>query len=115
MDKRAKITLIIVTTLFLINFLFTVYLCLFKLNNQEIVSFNMKNTVDTFLSQLKSSNLDEKQIQDVTQKFNAVLDESIKFYSQDRNVLILVKPAVVYGINDVTEDIQELISEKMAN
>jgi conjugal transfer pilin signal peptidase TrbI len=115
MDKRKNIALIFVTILFFINFLLTVYLCLFTLNRHKMVTFNMKETVDLFLLQLKSGELNEEQINSITQKFNVALDDSIKSYSHSHDVLILVKPAVIYGIDDVTEDIQQLISEKMAN
>lgn len=115
MDRRKKFTLIAIVTLFFISFSLNIYSCLFKENKPRIVSFDMKATVNLFLSQLQSNDLSEEKIDSITQKFNTVLDDSIKSYSHNHNVLILVKPAVIYGIDDVTEDIQKLISEKMAN
>ncbi|MFQ1018104.1 TrbI F-type domain-containing protein [Gilliamella sp. BG7] len=115
MDNRKTITLTLVASIFFVNLLLTIYLCLFKDDKPKMVSFDMKETVNLFLSQVNSGNFDEDQINNITQIFNTALDDSIKSYSHSHNVLILVKPAVVYGIDDVTEDIQQLISEKMVN
>lgn len=105
----------VIAVSFLVCICLFVAITLFKPDKPQIVSFDMKATVNLFLSQLQSNDLSEEKINDITQKFNTVLDDSIKSYSHNHNVLILVKPAVVYGADDVTEDIQKLISEKMAN
>lgn len=115
MDKRTRIAIGTIIGLVIINLILVVYLLISKANQPKIVSFDMKGTVDLFLLQMKNNNLSEEQINIATIKFNNSLDESIQTYAYDNNVLILVKPAVVAGIDDVTEDIQYLISDKMAN
>lgn len=109
--NKTKSTIIIVF-LFL-NICFSVYLFMVS-NNKKIVSFNMKETVNLLIDELKEENLNEDQIKVVTQNFNLSLDEAIKKYSQKNNVIILVSPAVVSGSDDVTLDIQNMISDYMA-
>ena len=114
LNKKQIITLVTVATLFTINILLIISLCFFNNSQQKIVTFDIKSTINLFLSQTKEAELSEEQIKDLTVKFNAVLDSSVKSYAQKHDVLILVKPSVVFGAEDVTNEIQHLISERMA-
>lgn len=113
MNKKI-ISIIAVATLITINVFFIIYLSFFHHTQRKIVTFDIKGTINLFLSQTKESELNEEQIKNLTIKFNDVLDSTVKSYSQNNNVLILVKPSVVDGAEDITNEIQHLISEKMA-
>lgn len=109
-----KIITIIALATFTINVFIIIYLSFFLHTQRKIVTFDIKGTINLFLSQTKESQLNEEQIKNLTIKFNDVLDSTVKSYSQNNNVLILVKPSVVDGAEDITNEIQHLISEKMA-
>lgn len=109
-----KIITIIAVATFTINVFIIIYLSFFLHTQRKIVTFDIKGTINLFLSQTKESQLNEEQIKNLTIKFNDVLDSTVKSYSQNNNVLILVKPSVVDGAEDITNEIQHLISEKMA-
>ena len=112
MNKKI-ITIIAVATLITINIFFIIYLCFSHNTQRKIVTFDIKGTINLFLSQTRGSELNEEQIKNLTIKFNDALDSTVKSYSQNNDVLILVKPSVVYGAEDITNEIQHLISEKM--
>lgn len=90
------------------------YLLISHLNERKIVSFNMKDTINSFLEQVSKNNLDDEKITEITKKFNRSLDYAITSYANDNNVLILVNQAVVKGSDDVTDKIQYLIAENMS-
>lgn len=114
MNKKQVIQTIAITALVTINIFLIIYLCFFNHTQRKIVTFDIKGTINLFLSQTKESELNEEQVKNLTIKFNDVLDSTIKSYSQNNDVLILVKPSVVHGADDITNELQQLISEKMA-
>lgn len=111
MDKR-KIN-ILVLLLLITNLLFSVFLAVNHYHKKNLVVFDMKGTVNLFLTQLKENKLSEEKIVSTTQKFNEALDKAIKEYTANHNVVILVSPAVVNGAEDITQRIQSTIAEKM--
>lgn len=84
-----------------------------KLNQEDIVTFDIKGTTAEFLKQSMSLKLDERGNKLLADKFSSSLQQSLVEYQKDHNVIILVSPAVISGANDVTQDIRLMISEKM--
>lgn len=78
------------------------------------VSFDMKGTVDRFTGQATDKALSEAEISQLTRRFNNSLDDALTDYQKQHSALILVKPAVITGVSDITNEIQEDISRRMA-
>lgn len=79
-----------------------------------IVSFDMKATIDRFTEQATGRELKEGELEALTSRFTFSLNNALTDYQQAHSVLILVKPAVVSGVPDITSDIQSDISRRMA-
>lgn len=102
---------IAISASFLINLATTCALVSWK--DKEIVSFNMKETVDTFSRQVIAQKLTNEEVKRLTEKFNAALSKSVADYAGRHNVVVLVRPAVVEGAKDVTADLQNEIAIQM--
>lgn len=79
-----------------------------------IVSFDMKTTIDQFTEQASDRELKEGELEALTSRFTFSLNNALTDYQQHHSALILVKPAVVSGVPDITSDIQSDISRRMA-
>jgi conjugal transfer pilin signal peptidase TrbI len=79
-----------------------------------IVSFDMKATIDRFTEQATERELKEGELEALTSRFTFSLKNALTDYQQHHSALILVKPAVVSGVPDITSDIQSDISRRMA-
>jgi len=112
MDER-KIN-IVVLLLLIANLLFSGFLAVNHYHTKTLAVFDMKGTVNLFLTQLKENKVSEEKIVSTTQKFNEALDKAIKEYTANNNVVIFVSAAVVNGAEDITQKIQSTIAEKMA-
>ncbi|MGW8594959.1 type-F conjugative transfer system protein TrbI [Providencia rettgeri] len=82
------------------------------------VTFDMTGTVNQYQQQMamqfNSENpLSEQQIAEATHRFQMALSDSLSEYQQSHQALILVTPAVVMGVEDITVDIQAAIADKM--
>lgn len=77
------------------------------------VSFDMTNTVNQFMAQAASQPLSEAQSQQLTQRFNRMLSITLTEYSNRQRAVILVSPAVVSGVEDITAHIQAEIATRM--
>lgn len=80
-----------------------------------IVSFDMKTTIDQFTEQASERELKEGELELLTSRFTYSLNQALTDYQARHSGLILVKPAVVSGMPDITAEIQGDISQRMAN
>lgn len=79
-----------------------------------MVSFDMTDTVNQFMAQVASQPLSTTQSQQLTQRFNRMLSITLTEYSNRQRAVILVSPAVVSGVEDITAHIQAEIATRMA-
>lgn len=85
----------------------------FAPSHNSIVAFDMKSTVDQFMEQAASQNLSEEQTQRLSNRFTTALNESLVDYQQTHKAIVLVKPATVTGVSDITVEIQTDIANRM--
>ena len=84
-----------------------------KSTQPAIVAFDMKGTLDQFLTQSASQSLTEAQSMQLAERFSAALDASLNDYQHAHQALILVSPSVVRGAPDITLTIQRDIAARM--
>jgi conjugal transfer pilin signal peptidase TrbI len=77
------------------------------------VAFDMKGTVDQFMTQTAQHQLTQGQSDALTLSFTTALDASLKDYQHRHDALILVAPSVVSGVKDITADIQRDVARQM--
>lgn len=77
------------------------------------VAFDMKGTVDQFMTQTAQHQLTQEQSDALTERFTTALDASLKDYQHRHDALILVAPSVVAGVKDITADIQRDVARQM--
>lgn len=77
------------------------------------VTFDMKTTVDRFMDQSARHHLDEAASRALTARFTASLNQSLTAWQASHHALILVKPAVVGGADDITPAIQQDVALRM--
>ncbi len=80
----------------------------------DVVTFDMKGTIDRFMDQSSRKNLDEATSRALTERFTSNLNRSIEDWQASHHALILVTPAVVSGASDITVDIQKSVAQRMA-
>lgn len=80
----------------------------------DVVTFDMKGTIDRFMDQSSRKNLDEATSRALTERFTTNLNRSIHDWQVSHHALILVTPAVVSGARDITVDIQKSVAQRMA-
>ena len=101
----------LMTASIILNSLVTV--ALIKANETKFVSFDMKETVDIFSRQVVEQKNSEQTVQSLTVKFNKSMQSVLGDYSKNNHVIILVKPAVIEGAQDVTPELQRKIAMMM--
>ena len=79
----------------------------------DVVTFDMKGTIDRFMDQSSRKNLDEATSRALTERFTSNLNHSIEDWQASHHALILVTPAVVSGARDITHDVQQDVARKM--
>jgi conjugal transfer pilin signal peptidase TrbI len=79
----------------------------------EVVTFDMKGTMDTFLQQSAQLSLDEPQAKKLVARFNNELSRSLEDWQTRHNAIILVAPAVVSAQRDITAEIQNTVAVAM--
>lgn len=77
------------------------------------VAFDMKGTVDQFMTQTAQHQLTQEQSDVLTLRFTTALDASLRDYQHRHHALILVSPSVVAGVKDITADIQRDVAGRM--
>lgn len=104
--------LIIVTCLVSIIVLFVLWSAWLK--PPVIVSFDIKSTTNKFLLQSAKLTLTDEQRKDLVQRFNKALTDTLADYAAENNVVVIVQPAAVAGIQDVTPQIRTQLSKAMS-
>lgn len=84
-----------------------------KSGTPEVVTFDMKGTMDIFIQQSAQQNLDEARAKQLVARFNGAMVSSLADWQQKHNAVILVQPAVVSMQQDITTDIREDIALRM--
>ncbi|EFD1638959.1 TrbI F-type domain-containing protein [Klebsiella pneumoniae] len=104
--------LIIVSCLVSIIVLFVLWSAWLK--PPVIVSFDIKSTTNKFLLQSAKLTLTDEQRKDLVQRFNKALTDTLADYAAENNVVVIVQPAAVSGIQDVTPQIRTQLSKAMS-
>lgn len=79
-----------------------------------IVSFDIKSTTNKFLLQSAKLTLNDEQRKELVQRFNRALTDTLADYAAANNVVVIVQPAAVSGIQDVTPQIRTELSKAMS-
>lgn len=77
------------------------------------VSFDMRRTVDTFTEQTADRQLSDADKDRLVARFNDALTASLTAWAETHQRPVLVKGAVVSGVDDITGDIQRDIARRM--
>ena len=112
-DSKAKMNPLLITLAKLLACIGLIYLAYLFFSPSKLVSFDIKGTTNTFLKQVASLNIDEKQKNAMVKRYNVALDSVIKEYESE-NYIVFVKDAVVSSnLDDKTNEIQKKIAQKM--
>ncbi len=79
----------------------------------RIVQFDMQSTVKLFSTQIAESHLTKAQRVVKIRYFAESLQEAAAEYAQLHHAMVLVSPAVIAGVPDVTPQIQQLTLQLM--
>ncbi|MEQ5055143.1 type-F conjugative transfer system protein TrbI [Klebsiella michiganensis] len=77
------------------------------------VTFDMRKTVDTFTEQTADRQLSDADKDRLVARFNDALTASLTAWAETHQRPVLVKAAVVSGVDDITADIQRDIARRM--
>ncbi len=102
----------IISFAFLVS-IFVVSLAAVRMTVPQIVTFDMKGTIDLFMQQSAQQNQDEQKARILTERFNQALTESLVNWQSEHNATILVAPAVIATKKDITRDIRIDIAKRM--
>jgi conjugal transfer pilin signal peptidase TrbI len=80
---------------------------------KQVVVFDLKGTVQQYADQLASAKLNDEQVQHLSKRFAVTMEKSLSDYASDHPVVIMVKPAVIEGAQDITNDIKQHIIQKL--
>lgn len=80
---------------------------------QRTVVFDMKGTIDLFMQQSAQKQLDANSARAITVRFDHALKESLSAWEHEHDDLILVPPAVVIPVVNITPQIQADIARRM--
>ncbi|MBU9828802.1 type-F conjugative transfer system protein TrbI [Rahnella sp. FC061912-K] len=80
---------------------------------RRTVVFDMKGTIALFMQQSAKKQLDENSARVLTTRFDQALKASLNDWQQAHGDLILVPPAVVMPVLDITPQIQADIAHRM--
>ncbi|BAO37015.1 MULTISPECIES: TrbI F-type domain-containing protein [Serratia] len=78
-----------------------------------LVSFDLKGTTDQFLVQSAKLNLSNEQRDALLGRFNRKLTLVIDRWSAEHHQLVIVRPAAVSGVEDVTPQIRHELALAM--
>ncbi|QLK63895.1 type-F conjugative transfer system protein TrbI (plasmid) [Enterobacteriaceae bacterium Kacie_13] len=90
-----------------------VTLLLIQWQQPVAVAFDMKGTVDQFMTQTARHQLSEAQSAALSGRFTQALEASLVDYQQRHRALILVAPSVIGGAEDITDAVQQDVSRRM--
>lgn len=107
---------LIISTLIIFSLItMFVSIAVVKSMTPEIVKFDMKGTVNSFMSQTAGikTTLSKEQMDQMVSRFNQAMQGSIDDYANANNVIVVVSPAIVGGARDITDEIRNSIATKM--
>jgi conjugal transfer pilin signal peptidase TrbI len=102
---------IVVAVMLMLNA--AIALLLIQWQQPVTVAFDMKGTVDQFMTQTSQHQLTQGESDALTLRFTTALNASLNNYQRRHDALILVTPSVVSGVKDITPDIQQDIARQM--
>ncbi|MDQ4429104.1 type-F conjugative transfer system protein TrbI [Yokenella regensburgei] len=79
----------------------------------EVVTFDMKGTMDLFIQQTLAQKVPEEQSKVLMTRFNRAMNDSLQEWQDGHNAIILVAPAVVSRQADITQYIRTDIAQRM--
>ncbi|HBV7680505.1 TPA: type-F conjugative transfer system protein TrbI [Klebsiella pneumoniae] len=112
-SELIKYTLVIIVSC-LISVIVSFVLWSAWLKPPVIVSFDIKSTTNKFLLQSAKLTLNDEQRKELVQRFNKALTDTLADYAAANNVVVIVQPAAVSGIQDVTPQIRTELSKAMS-
>ncbi|QOI58097.1 type-F conjugative transfer system protein TrbI [Rouxiella badensis] len=107
---------LIISTLIIFSLItMFVSIAVVKSMTPEVVKFDMKGTVNSFMSQTAGikTTLSKEQMDQMVSRFNQAMQGSIDDYANANNVIVVVSPAIVGGARDITDEIRNSIATKM--
>ncbi|EOZ9391145.1 type-F conjugative transfer system protein TrbI [Enterobacter cancerogenus] len=87
---------------------------IFCSQQQEVVTFDMQGTVNSFMAQLSHQHPGEERVKNTKSRFSAALNGALTDWQRHHDVIILVAPAVVAGAADITPEIQADVAKRMS-
>ncbi|PHM59557.1 TrbI F-type domain-containing protein [Xenorhabdus ishibashii] len=108
--KMIVITLTLNSLISLISIGVALYL---YLNIPKFVSFDMKNTTDTFLNQMAKLDISSEEQKAMMKKYERSIHSVINEQYSENNTIVFVKGAVMSKINDETPKIKTKLVSKM--
>lgn len=84
-----------------------------RLTMPKVVTFDMKGTMDLFMTQSAAQQLTPEKAGVLTARFNAALSGSLADWQAAHGDIILVKPAVISNEEDITATIRADIARRM--
>lgn len=85
---------------------------IFTQKQSRVVSIDIRDILNTFISNTQKKNLNSEQVNHNVDEFSNKLSQYIKDKSEQENIIIVTKQAVLAGAEDYTPKIkQELFKE----
>jgi len=94
------------------NFIMTTVIV--RMNQPRIVTFDIKGVTDNFVQRtaMLGDKATEEQVKVMTQTFNQSMKDQLDQY-ESKGYIIVVKPAVIAGAQDITDDVRAAIYKKI--
>ena len=109
-NKIMKIGLVVSFLISIISLSIAVYL---YVSTPKFVTFDLKNTTDTFLNQVAKLDLSEEEQQSLMKKYERTINQIIYTDYNKDNTVVFVKGAVVSNLKDETKNIKKQLATKM--
>ena len=113
MDKYSVHKLTIVLTSVQVVIWLVSCLYFFQYRSASLVAFDLKDTVQTFISQSGQLTTDKVQQAKRARYFDQILENTLTHYALTHHASIVVKQAVITAIPDITAIIQRQVAQKM--
>ncbi len=109
-SRAVKISAIVLASQMVMTGIGLLYI---KATTPEVVTFDMKGTMDLFIQQTLEQKLPEEQTKVLMTRFNSAMKDSLQEWQDAHYSVILVAPAVVSQQVDITQDIRRGIASRM--
>lgn len=104
----------VITVLVLVlNLSFLAGIVYFSWIRPSVVTFDNKQIMKQFITQLSQKNLNTEQTQALSKKFAQSLKGALEEYTNSRHSIILKKEQTLGSNADITEDIALRVAERM--